>query len=897
MQQQEPYVSVPQPGPTDPEPVYDSAHPPVGAFPTDQSSLSPTVAAGDSKVFVASQGSVQARDAATLALLQTFPSPPGGSIGSAQGLAYYRGELFVSDPGWNSVGRVVVYDESGNYKRTLPGQYAGIDVAWGEIWGRPPSYPARLEAREIQTGAVRAEVPLGNQPPYVNCPSTVSTTSALGCSPTTWQPGSPPSQDVSVAADSNGIFTGPYTASRGLATDLLSFSTSLLTGPNSVDLTCPNGHIQADRELRQPSGSGSTAVWGMHWFITTTNCGDDATNPGPRVAEYAITNDAAGQPQLTYARGWIPGIGTSSELHGAFSDVAYQTHRPRIDWLSGNLADPIHWMERSQCVQYVVSDGDYYVAAYSLAHYLRPAAGFSPPVRLYLDDIDPGHTTPLTLTSGDPTQPTGTLCVDTQQPYGANPPAGLPTALPSGIHRLTMTATVTGSQVTNTNPTLHVDHDAPTGTLDPLPAATNATVNATGTVNDAHSGAQSWQLQVNGPGTGGWRTACPATTPDPSTGKWGCAWDTTTYAEGTYQVQALLTDQVGAAYGGANTATVAGGNVIVDRQNPTLALSNDLAQRAADNAPTHPGFAEPLDMASTDGGSGTASLSVTVDGVPADTARQSCPSGGCGLSRTFSFAPESYSDGQHTVQASATDGAGNTATQSIVVDVDTNPGGPCPSDRPTECGQPPSNGSSSATARSRAAATPDLPPSPVDTSKTLPCTDASSPVNFQTYSLGSQFQGLALAAVLRRCEPPNPLDGSGANFVSYIYGTCDPGTHGCAPPVEVQTWPACERNLASYDPPANIPADILPPPPQVTRVAGTAAAILDSGYQVEVYTGGSTVIVYGTNTAQVLQAANALQQEPTGSIPNQASAVLATAGLGSLPPPVPGAVQGNLGCQ
>ncbi|MDX6697013.1 MAG: hypothetical protein QOE65_410 [Solirubrobacteraceae bacterium] len=665
-QQQEPYVSVPQPGATDPSPVYDSAHPPVGSFPTDRGTLSPSVAVADGKVFVASQEGIQARDASTLALLQTFPSPPGGSIRTAQGLAYYRGELFVSDPGWNSVGRVVVYDESGNYKRTLPGQYAGIDVAWGEIWGRPPNYPARLEAREIQTGAVRAEVPLGNQPPYANCPPDDNTSSALGCSPTAWQAGTPPSQDVSVAADSNGIFTGPYSASRGLASDFLSFSTSPLTGTNGIDLTCPNGHIQPDAPLRQRSGSGSSAVWGMQWFITTTNCGSDATNPGPRVAEYAITNDAIGKPTLTYARGWIPGTGTSTEVAGAFSDVAYQAHRPRIDWVAGNLADPIHWMQGSQCVRYVVSDGDYYVAADALAHYLRPAPGFSPPVRLYLDDMDPGHTTPVSLISGDPTQATGTLCFDTMRPFGSTGPTST-----SGSHAVTMTATVSSQQVARTNPTLHIDHDPPAGTIDALPYATNATVNAMGTIADTHSGPRSWQLQVSGPGTGGWQTACTTTAPDPGTGKWGCAWDSTTYPESTYQTRALLTDQVQAGYGGANTSVLTGPQVIVDRTPP-----------AVDN--TAPDISEAMHEAATrdnalvrwtqsDGASGVASTTVDVNAASDGSADgQWAPVGTSGASGEASTAWDvsGLEGGLYRLRARACDRASNcgtTAWQAIVV--------------------------------------------------------------------------------------------------------------------------------------------------------------------------------------------------------------------------------------
>lgn len=39
-----------------------------------------------------------------------------------------------------------------------------------------------------------------------------------------------------------------------------------------------------------------------------------------------------------------------------------------------------------------------------------------------------------------------------------------------------------------------------------------------------------------------------------------------------------------------------------------------------------------------------------------------------------------------------------------------------------------------------------------------------------------------------------------ANFASLIYGDCEASSDaGCAPPLEIQTWPACERNAGTYE--------------------------------------------------------------------------------------------------
>ena len=59
---------------------------------------------------------------------------------------------------------------------------------------------------------------------------------------------------------------------------------------------------------------------------------------------------------------------------------------------------------------------------------------------------------------------------------------------------------------------------------------------------------------------------------------------------------------------------------------------------------------------------------------------------------------------------------------------------------------------------------------------------------FPLYDAGDRVDGLPLVAVLRRDDT--------ADFVSFVYGDCTAGDdEGCAPPAEVQVWPACRRNL------------------------------------------------------------------------------------------------------
>ena len=144
--------------------------------------------------------------------------------------------------------------------------------------------------------------------------------------------------------------------------------------------------------------------------------------------------------------------------------------------------------------------------------------------------------------------------------------------------------------------------------------------------------------------------------------------------------------------------------------------------------------------------------------------------------------------------------------------------------------------------------------------------------DFPLYDAGDQVDGLPLTAVLRR-------DGT-ADFVSFVYGDCAArDDEGCAPPVEVQVWPACRRNLDLYA--SGRPGTPVPEP---TTARGVPAAFLDDGTRLELQTGRSTVVVFADSRARVLRVAYALR--PVG----------ARALSGPLPPPAPGAVQGTLPC-
>lgn len=171
----------------------------------------------------------------------------------------------------------------------------------------------------------------------------------------------------------------------------------------------------------------------------------------------------------------------------------------------------------------------------------------------------------------------------------------------------------------------------------------------------------------------------------------------------------------------------------------------------------------------------------------------------------------------------------------------------------------------------------------------LACTEATEPANFRLYSLGASFEGLPLTTVIRRCDNAPPaelvgLDGR-ANYVSFIYGDCQPppgGDAGCAPPLEVQVWPACERSVADY------PADLRP---SLTQRRGVpSAAIAD---RIELYA-DSTVVIFANDRGLADRAVSGVQPTPGNEAPATTPPELEQ--TETLPSPPPGAVSGKLGC-
>lgn len=149
---------------------------------------------------------------------------------------------------------------------------------------------------------------------------------------------------------------------------------------------------------------------------------------------------------------------------------------------------------------------------------------------------------------------------------------------------------------------------------------------------------------------------------------------------------------------------------------------------------------------------------------------------------------------------------------------------------------------------------------------------ARSFTEFPLYDAGDRVDGLPLTTVLRRDDA--------ADFVSFVYGDCTAqDDQGCAPPLEIQVWPACKRNLALYD--SSAPGA---PAPEHVMVRGMPAAFFEDGDRLELETGRSTVVIFAGSRSENLLVAAALR------------ALGKHATCAQLPAPEAGAVAGTVRC-
>jgi dipeptidyl aminopeptidase/acylaminoacyl peptidase len=145
----------------------------------------------------------------------------------------------------------------------------------------------------------------------------------------------------------------------------------------------------------------------------------------------------------------------------------------------------------------------------------------------------------------------------------------------------------------------------------------------------------------------------------------------------------------------------------------------------------------------------------------------------------------------------------------------------------------------------------------------LTLADARRFRRFGLYWVGHRFEQFVLSSISR--EVTSAPGGRGP-VVSLFYGG-----------FQIQLWPACAR----------VPAHVHGGAEGRISVRGVGGFVFEGGNRLEVVTGRTTIVIFGER-GQIVRVARALRPLNPRAAPG---------GAGELPPPVPGALAGELRCR
>lgn len=146
---------------------------------------------------------------------------------------------------------------------------------------------------------------------------------------------------------------------------------------------------------------------------------------------------------------------------------------------------------------------------------------------------------------------------------------------------------------------------------------------------------------------------------------------------------------------------------------------------------------------------------------------------------------------------------------------------------------------------------------------------------YRVYYAGPEVNGIPLEGAGKSREDEIPRLGERSAIWDLSYGTCTPPPDGgCSLPIDVQNWSTCHRWAAMYSYKLHF-----------FKFRGARAAWVPTAGGLEIYTGRTTVVIFGYTRRLIMAAARQLR------------AVGQTEPPSLLPPPAPGTMQGKLHCQ
>ncbi len=236
-----------------------------------------------------------------------------------------------------------------------------------------------------------------------------------------------------------------------------------------------------------------------------------------------------------------------------------------------------------------------------------------------------------------------TACTGSTSPFScswATPATGsydLRAIATDGAGFTTTSATILARQVDNTIPSAAAMSNPGT----PL----RGTVTLNGTGSDANSGMAAMRFEYKPSAGSTWSTACTDVTP-PS--PFSCSWDTTTVADGSYDVRSVAIDAAGNT---RNSATITAR--IVDNTGPAVAV-------------TSPGMFRTSTTISATATDATAVQSVAIQYSPAGTNGFTTICTDTSSPYSCAWNAAARPDGAYDIRAIATDTLGNQSTSAVV---------------------------------------------------------------------------------------------------------------------------------------------------------------------------------------------------------------------------------------
>jgi hypothetical protein len=178
----------------------------------------------------------------------------------------------------------------------------------------------------------------------------------------------------------------------------------------------------------------------------------------------------------------------------------------------------------------------------------------------------------------------------------------------------------------------------------------------------------------------------------------------------------------------------------------------------------------------------------------------------------------------------------------------------------------------------------------------LPCTGPRDPINFEIFSAGPSVSGVPLNTFVRRCDASAPADEAPANYTNYVYGHCQAveGDSGCEPPLQIQSFPACQRSLADYSYEGKpLPVRKLP------NRGGAEVVEIDFflDHRIEVYTKSTTIVIFASSPSLAKKALALLRSQESGEPPAIRPAALGGSPDERLGAPSEAAIEGDLPCR